>query len=94
MRHCGSFLVVEMMRNGASPTEACKLAIQRIADSDPKSLAELDINFIALSKSGEFGAAGTSKGFKYSIVDQGQATVLEATPMSDKGIGPEGGNRR
>ena len=30
MRHCGSFLVVEMMRQGASPTEACEQAIKRI----------------------------------------------------------------
>ena len=37
MRYCGSFLVVEMMRNGASPTEACELAVNRIAELDPIS---------------------------------------------------------
>lgn len=94
MRHCGSFLVVEMMRQGAAPTEACELAIKRIAEVDPKSLDELDINFVALNKSGEFGAAGTSKGFKYSVVDKSSSQVLEAKPLSEKAIGPEGGNRK
>lgn len=93
MRHCGSFLVVEMMRQGADPTEACELAIQRIAEVDPKSLDELDINFVALNKSGEYGAAGTSKGFKYSVVDKLANQVLEAKPLSNKAIGPEGGNQ-
>ena len=53
MRHCGSFLVVEMMRNGASPVEACEQAVNRIAELDPKNLDNLDINFIALNKKGE-----------------------------------------
>ncbi len=94
MRHCGSFLVVEMMRNGASPTTACELAIKRIADLDPKPVDKLDINFIALNKMGEFGAAGTSKGFKYSVADQLQTGVLDASSMSEQAIGPEGGNRK
>ena len=94
MRHCGSFLVVEMMRNGASPTDACELAIRRIAELDPKNLSNLDINFIALNKQGEFGAAGTSKGFNYSMANPGQSMIAEARPLSEKAIGPEGGNRK
>ncbi len=93
MRHCGSFLVVEMMRQGAKPAAACELAIQRIAEVDPKSVDELDINFVALNKSGEYGAAGTSKGFKYAVVDPMSSQVLEAKPLSAKKIGPEGGNQ-
>ena len=49
MRHCGSFLVVEMMRNGARPAKACELAIKRIAETDPQSVKDLAINFVALS---------------------------------------------
>lgn len=29
IRACGSFLIVELMRNGHSPTEACRLACER-----------------------------------------------------------------
>lgn len=94
MRHCGSFLVVEMMRNGASPTEACELAVNRIAELDPKILNNLDINFIALNKNGEYGAAGTSKGFRYAIAHAEGSEVLDAKALSEKAIGPEGGNRK
>ncbi|MEZ6073549.1 MAG: isoaspartyl peptidase/L-asparaginase [Pirellulales bacterium] len=31
MRYCGSFMVVEAMRHGMSPTEACESTIRRIA---------------------------------------------------------------
>ncbi len=94
MRHCGSFLVVEMMRNGATPTEACEQAIRRISELDPKNLDNLDINFIALNKQGVFGAAGTSQGFQYSMADPKQSKVLMAKALSEKTIGPEGGNRK
>lgn len=94
MRHCGSFLVVEMMRGGATPTEACRQAILRIAETDPKSLGELDINFIAINKAGEFGAAGTSVGFQYAMSRANESEVLDALAMSEKPIGPEGGNRK
>ncbi len=92
MRYCGSFLVVEMMRNGASPVEACELACQRIASLDPKPLSKLSINFVALNKAGEYGAAGTSQGFKYSVCDKTNSQVLDAKPLSEQQIGPEGGN--
>ena len=94
MRHCGSFLVVEMMRNGASPTAACELAVRRIAELDPKNLSNLDINFIALNKSGEFGAAGTSNGFRYAVAHPEGSEVREAKALSEKTIGPEGGNTK
>lgn len=94
MRHCGSFLVVEMMRGGASPTDACEQAIRRVAELDPKNLDNLDINFIAINKKGEYGAAGTSKGFKYSVASPEGSDVYQARALSEKPIGPEGGNRK
>src|SRR5687768_3288393 len=36
MRYCGSFLVVEFMRQGLHPQEACVRTIERIAKMDPK----------------------------------------------------------
>ena len=92
MRFCGSFLIVEFMRAGASPTEACKMCIERIAEMDPKSIGELDINFIAMNKAGDYGAAGTSKGFRYAVANQEKSEVLDAIHLTDKPIGPEGGN--
>ncbi len=94
MRYCGSFLVVEMMRQGATPTEACRQAIERIAKLDPLGLDELSVNFIAVNKQGEFGAAGTNRGFRYSVVGPEIDEVRDAASMTDNAIGPEGGNRK
>ena len=94
MRFCGTFLIVEFMRNGATPTEACQKCIERIAELDPLSISELDINFIAVNRAGEYGAAGTSKGFRYSVCTANKSEVVEALHLSNKKIGPEGGNVR
>lgn len=75
MRYCGSFMIVELMRQGLSPTEACQQAIQRISKMDPKGL-NLSINFVALDKQGRYGAAGTDNGFKYSVTSPRQSVVL------------------
>lgn len=78
MRHCGSFLTVEFMRNGRSPQQACEKTIERIADLDPRGFDELDINFIALNREGEFGAAGTSDGFQYAVANPDSRGVHDA----------------
>lgn len=93
MRYCGAFLTVEFMRAGASPSEACRQTIRRIAELDPKSIDELSINFIALNKQGEFGAAGTDKGFRYAVVDAQSSRIESADALSPRPIGPEGGNQ-
>ena len=59
MRIVGSHTVVELMRQGFSPEEACKKAVERmisIANRKNKSLDELQIGFIAINKKGEHGA--------------------------------------
>lgn len=94
MRHCGSFLVVELMRNGASPDEACRKAIERIAALDPRDTEDLDINFIALNKQGQFGAAGTSQGFKYAVTTPESSQLHSAQSLTTKMIGPDGGNQK
>ena len=66
MRYCGSFLVVEFMRQGLTPEEACVATIKRIAGQDPRGL-NLSINFVAIDKQGRYGAAGTGGGFSYSV---------------------------
>jgi len=72
MRHCGSFLIVELMRSGMEPTAACRTAIERIAKTEKKKPAELHINFLAIDKQGRWGAAGTDAGYEIAVV----------TPMS------------
>jgi N4-(beta-N-acetylglucosaminyl)-L-asparaginase len=76
MRYCGSFLVVEYLRQGLHPQAACEQTIRRIAKQDPKGL-NLSINFVALDKKGRFGAAGTDRGFRFSVATARSSQVLE-----------------
>lgn len=92
MRYCGSFMVVEYMRQGASPTEACIETIKRIAKKDPKGF-DLSINFIALNKKGEFGAAGTGQGFQFSVTTPNFSGVLQSPGLTQASVGKIGGNQ-
>ena len=76
MRYCATFRIVEYMRQGYPPTEACIETIRQISRIDPKPMADLSINFVALDKHGRFGAAGTDAYFKYSVTTAQASEVL------------------
>ena len=90
MRYCASYQVVENMRHGMSPTEACAEAIRRIAKTDPQGM-DLAINFIAIDKHGEFGAAGTQANFPYSVTTPAFSEIRKGQPLSSANQ-KEGGN--
>lgn len=92
MRYCGSFMIVELMRQGRHPQEACVEAIQRIAKLDPKGF-DLSINFIALDRQGRYGAAGTGTGFEYSVASASFSRVEMSLGLTTESVGPVGGNR-
>jgi N4-(beta-N-acetylglucosaminyl)-L-asparaginase len=66
IRVCGSHLVVELMRQGKSPEEACKEAVERIK-AKHKSLENLQVGFLALNKQGEHGGYSIYNGFNYAL---------------------------
>ncbi len=69
IRIAGCHTVVELMRQGNSPQEACKLAVERIVGSAKKRnkpLSDLQIGFLALNKNGEHGAFALQKGFQFA----------------------------
>ena len=68
IRICGSHLVVEYMRQGYSPTEACRLAVERLIEKNP-DWREIQIGFLALNKKGEYGAYCIQPGFQYAAYD-------------------------
>ena len=68
MRHCGSFLIVELMRSGMDPTAACRATIERIAKTEKKNPADLHINFLAIDKKGRWGSAGTDAEYEIAVV--------------------------
>lgn len=63
---CGSFLIVELMRQGHSPQEACEEALRRIRRNNPKR-TDFAEAFLAVNKDGETGAAYFGKEFTYAI---------------------------
>jgi N4-(beta-N-acetylglucosaminyl)-L-asparaginase len=66
IRNVGSFLVVELMRQGLSPQRACEEAVKRIVKRRPEESKSLQVGFLALNKHGEVGAFAIQKGFSYA----------------------------
>jgi len=77
MRFCGSFLVVEFMRQGMHPRQACQEAIRRIIKQE-RSGKQLSLNFVALDKQGRHGAATSENEFPYSVTSTTDSRVQAA----------------
>ena len=67
IRIVGSHLVVELMRQGRSPKDACKEAVERIVQRSPEKSKDIQVGFIALNKQGESGGYSLQKGFSYAV---------------------------
>jgi isoaspartyl peptidase/L-asparaginase-like protein (Ntn-hydrolase superfamily) len=77
MRTVGSFLVVELMRNGSSPQEACEEAVHRIMKRMPTD--DLQVGYLALGKNGGVGAHAIHGGFNYAHHHGTQSALIDAT---------------
>jgi N4-(beta-N-acetylglucosaminyl)-L-asparaginase len=75
IRNAGSFLVVELMRNGRSPEAACREAVERILKKKPAA-KDLQVGFLAINKQGEVGAWAIQKGFSYAVCDAKKQDAL------------------
>ncbi len=64
VRTVGSFLIVELMRQGKSPQEACEEGVRRII-AKKENYKDIQIGFIAVNKAGETGAYCIHPGFSY-----------------------------
>tara|TARA_R110002051_G_scaffold75708_1_gene137622 strand:- start:3305 stop:4291 length:987 start_codon:yes stop_codon:yes gene_type:complete len=72
VRTVGSFLIVELMRQGKSPQEACEEGVKRIIEKN-KDKQDFQIGFLAINKKGETGGYCIHPGFSYSMyTDEGQ----------------------
>ncbi len=72
IRTVGSHLVVELMRQGRSPQKACKEAVERIveiAGRRQKNLKDIQVGFIAINKTGEYGSYCIQDGFNFAVHD-------------------------
>ncbi len=68
----GSFLVVELMRQGKSPQEACEEAIKRIVAKPDSNYKNFQVGYIAVNKNGETGAYSIHKDFSMTTYQNGK----------------------
>ena len=73
LKTLGSFLVVELMRQGATPQEACEEAIARIVKN--QDYKDMQIGYLAINKEGEHGAYAVHPGFNYAL-HQNEKNIL------------------
>ncbi|WP_177732041.1 isoaspartyl peptidase/L-asparaginase family protein [Flavobacterium inviolabile] len=81
IRIAGCHLVVELMRQGRSPQQACEEAVSRIVKltkNRNKDLKDIQVGFIALNKKGEHGAYCVQGGFNYAKYDNSGNRLIDA----------------
>jgi N4-(beta-N-acetylglucosaminyl)-L-asparaginase len=66
----GSFLIVELMRNGMTPQDACEEAVRRIVSKN-EDYKDFQIAYIAMDKLGNVGAYCIHEGFTYMSYENG-----------------------
>lgn len=77
IRIAGSAVVVEMMRQGKSPQEACQEAVERII-SKHSDLTNMQVGFLALDKSGNAGAYSVYQHFNYALGTETKNEMVDA----------------
>lgn len=76
LRTLSSFLVVELMRQGKSPENACKEAIDRIIKRH-KEYEDFQVGLIAMNKDGETGGYSIHKGFNYAKTSKNENGLVK-----------------
>ncbi|MBT88784.1 MAG: N(4)-(beta-N-acetylglucosaminyl)-L-asparaginase [Candidatus Marinimicrobia bacterium] len=72
----GSFLVVELMRQGYNPTAACEEALNRVIKKHNGNL-DFQIAYIAIRKDGNIGSACIKDGFEYALLQKGKNNLYK-----------------
>jgi N4-(beta-N-acetylglucosaminyl)-L-asparaginase len=78
IRVCGSFLIVELMRQGRNPQEACEEAVRRLVAKN-KNIQDIQVGFLAFNKEGEFGAYAVQPGFNFALHHKGGRSLVDST---------------
>ncbi|HCV43855.1 MAG TPA: asparaginase [Bacteroidetes bacterium] len=83
--NCSSVMIVEYMRQGKSPEDACLMACQRIVDhnrmrrlKDDRGRPNFDVKFYALNKRGEFGSASLFSVGKMAVHEGKEARLVDS----------------
>lgn len=77
IRVAGSHTVVELMRQGRTPEEACREAVARIRRKHP-GLGDMQVGFLAIRSDGMHGAWALREGFTYALRAPGKEELARA----------------
>ena len=83
LKTVGSYLIVELMRQGKSPQEACELAILRIIEKTP-NFEDFQVGYIAVNKKGETGAYSIHEGFTTTTYQDEKNTIINPSFYNKK----------
>lgn len=82
MKTLGSFLIVELIRNGASPQEAVEETIRRIIKKTP-DYEQHQIGFLAVDKSCNVGAYAIQPGFNFALHTGESNSLIDSVSYLD-----------
>jgi len=74
----GSFLIVELMRQGKTPQEACEEAIGRIVNKPGKDYIDFQVGYIAVNKKGETGCYSIHQYFSITKFQDGENKQIQS----------------
>ncbi|WP_115462676.1 isoaspartyl peptidase/L-asparaginase family protein [Winogradskyella aurantiaca] len=74
----GSFLVVELMRQGKTPQQACEEAIRRIVDKPNSNYNNFQVGYIAVNKRGETGCYSIHQYFSMTKFQNGKNEQIQS----------------
>jgi len=77
IKTAGSFLVVEKMREGYSPLEACKIAVNRLKNIHTQ-YQNAQVSYIAINKKGEYAGYSNKKGFNFAVVTSAGSKLIQS----------------
>ena len=93
LRVCGSFLAVELMRQGKTPQQACEEVIGRVLKRPEMrgngkmvdgqgNIGDVQVGVLAMDRQGNIGACSIVPGFNYTVSRGGKTEVIEAKSAS------------
>lgn len=77
LRVAGSHSVVELMRQGITPAEACRKTIEKIVKIKGQSARNIQVAFLAMNKRGQVGSFAIQKGFNYAIKNKSREQLID-----------------
>jgi N4-(beta-N-acetylglucosaminyl)-L-asparaginase len=78
IRVAGASAVVEHMRQGKSPQEACRLVVEKIKRIKKEKAKDIQVCFLALNKKGEHGSYALHNGFNYAVHTELENKLVES----------------